>query len=120
MKLEVRLDQKIIFATSFPVCRLADADAEKGYENKRLKFSFKAGRPIVWKGYRDDQPASTAGQNIDCDIWMAGADPTAVIIGISFSRPDTILMNTLHIAVPSEKKSSEIEDGLVVLTFPQP
>jgi len=118
MRLQVLLDQKVIFASSFSVGRLLRSEGEKDYPAEKLSFSFKAGRPIKWLGYRDDEPISPAKQEIECNIWMAGADPDYIILGVDFSRADTGLMNTLHLAYPTEKSSSEIENGLVVVTFP--
>ena len=49
---------------------------------------------------------------------MAGADPDAMILGVSFATRDAIFMNTLHIASPDQQKASEIEPGLVIITEP--
>jgi hypothetical protein len=118
MKLEVRLDNKTIFTTTFSIARTARSAIPKRSYTKKIRFSFKPERSIVWSGYRDEDVVSPAKQRIECDMWMAGADESAIILGVSFDRPDAILMNTLHLASPTSEARSEIADGLVVVTSP--
>ncbi len=59
-----------------------------------------------------------ANQLIDDSFWQAGADPDALLIGVSFVASDTILMNTIHISHLNKRESSEIAKGLVVVTYP--
>jgi len=118
MKLEVRLDNKTVFTATFSVAQTGRSAIPKKSYAKKIRFSFKPERSIVWSGYRDQDVVSPAKQRIECDIWMAGADEDAVILGVSFDRPDEILMNTLHLASPATEARSEIADGLVVVTSP--
>ena len=67
---------------------------------------------------RDEDVVSPAKQRVECDVWMAGADESTIILGVSFDRPDAILMNSLHLASPTSEVRSEIADGLVVVTSP--
>jgi hypothetical protein len=118
MKLEVRLDQKIIYQSSFPLCRAERSSAHSEGQKKKLEFVFKAPRAIVWQGYRDEDNTTEPAQDIEGNIWLAGADPNAMILGVSFVSRDSIYMNTLHIAYPDRRQVSEIEPGLVVITEP--
>jgi hypothetical protein len=118
MKLDVLLDQKVIFTTSLTFGRLVRSAAEKDYSAKPLSFSFKARRPIKWLGYRDDEPVTPRDQDIECNIWMAGSDERFVILGIDFHNSETGLMNSLHLALAAERSSSEMEAGLVFVTYP--
>jgi len=118
MKLEVRLDNKRIFTTTFSVAQTGRSAIPKRSFAKKIQFSFKPERSIVWSGYRDEDVVSPAKQRIECDIWMAGADENAIILGVSFDRPDAILMNTLDLASPTNEAKSEIADGLVLVTSP--
>jgi hypothetical protein len=118
MKLEVRVDNKTIFTTTLSIAHNGrDAIPKRSYA-KKIRFSFRPERSIVWSGYRDEDVVSPAKQGIQCDIWMAGADENAIILGVSFDRSDAILMNTLHLASPSREARSEIADGLVIVTSP--
>ncbi|HEX5219118.1 MAG TPA: hypothetical protein VFZ59_06085 [Verrucomicrobiae bacterium] len=118
MKLEVLLDNKRIFATTFSIAQSGREQISKTSHAERIEFSFRPKRSIVWEGYRDEAIRSAARQRIRCDIWMAGADETAIILGVSFVKSDAILMNTLHLALPTTAARSEIADGLVVVTSP--
>ena len=57
-------------------------------------------------------------QEIEGNIWLAGADPDAMILGVSFVSRGSIYMNTLHIAYPDRRQISEIEPGLIIITEP--
>jgi hypothetical protein len=118
MKLEVRLDDKLIFASSFPLCRtLRDGSGSEG-KSKKLEYSFAPNRALIWSGYKDEPEVSPAGQAIEGDIWLAGADPSVAILGVSFRTPFSNLMNTLHLAYPNKPSRSEVAPGLVIVTTP--
>jgi hypothetical protein len=119
MALEVRLDKKILFKSSFPLCHAKRSNIPAGGQSKTLHFAFKPPRAIVWKGYRDDEGDPTpANQEIDGDIWLAGSDPDALLLGISFISLNTIYMNTIHVAHPTQRDQTEIARGLFVTTDP--
>jgi hypothetical protein len=114
----VQLDQKAIFTTSFTAASTSSNAIPKTSYAKAIRFSFRPDRSIVWNGYRDQDMISPARQKVKCDIWMAGADENSVTLGVSFASSDAILMNTLHIALPTTEARSEIAHGLVVITTP--
>ncbi len=118
MKLEVRLDQKTIYQFSFPACRTDRLSTNNVGQKKILEFVFNAPRAIVWQGYRDEDNTTNPDQEIEGNIWLAGAEPDAMILGVSFVSRGAIYMNTLHIAFPDRRHVSEIESGLVVITEP--
>jgi len=49
---------------------------------------------------------------------QAGADPAAILLGVSFATKQQVLLNTIHIARPGKASISEIDRGLTVRTFP--
>lgn len=118
MNLEVRLDQKVIYKSSFPLCRAERSSVHSQGRARKLHFLFKPRRAIVWRGYKDEDETTDPNQPIAGDIWLAGADPDALLIGISFSTHDSIYMNTIHIAHPARRDQSEVAAGLVVITNP--
>lgn len=120
MTLEVKLDGTTISKTTFPICHaLRDSlTSNNGNEQKRIEFPFRSKRTIVWTGYRDESDETKADELVEGSIWQAGADPDCLIIGVSFFSGDKILMNTLHIAYPEKRESSEIASGLVISTYP--
>jgi len=118
MTLQLLLDGRCIHKASFTVSRNLRATIPRQSYDKKLHFWFRPKRPIAWKGYRDDVPVTQAKQNIECDIWLAGADPDAIIFGVMFDRGDALVMNTLHFASPDSEQRTEIEHGLVIVTSP--
>jgi hypothetical protein len=118
MKLEVRLDDQTIYATTVSIAHTGRSAIPKRSYAKQVRFSFKPERSIVWSGYRDEDVVSPAKQGIECEIWMAGADEDAIMLGVSFDGSHATLMNTLHVASPTSEARSEIGGGLVVLTSP--
>ena len=119
MTLEVRLDRRIIFKSSFPLCRADRSPVSGQGESKSLYFAFKPHRVIVWKGSRRDEgDPSPANQEIDGDIWLAGSDPDDLLPGVSFVSSKTIYMNSIHVARPMQRDETEMAPGLVVTTYP--
>ena len=57
-------------------------------------------------------------QTIEGNVWQAGSDPDELLLGISFSTKNQVLLNTIHIAKPGRVSSSEVDRGIVVRTFP--
>jgi len=105
--LEILLEGKKIFSHSGPICR-----GKRSSENGRAEFYFKGGHRFQGKY------ATVPTEKIEGNIWQAGGDPDAIILGISFATKNRILLNTLHIAKPDGPTSSEIDNGIVVRTFP--
>ena len=112
MGLEVLLSGKTIHRSSFPVCRISDLSEELGPKQKTLAFSFKGGH--VFQG----EYATRREQTIEVNVWQAGADPGAILFGVSFTSKNQVLLNTIHIAKPGRATTTEIDRGLLVRTFP--
>jgi hypothetical protein len=108
LKLEVSLHGKLIFRSSFPICSMARTDQAQ----KTLVFRFKGGQ--IYQGEYHTSPTDV----IEGNIWQAGADPDALILGVSFMTKRQVLLNTLHIAKPGRYSTTEVDRGIVVRTFP--
>jgi hypothetical protein len=112
MRLEVLLSGNVIHRSSFPICSITDRSEEVDNQQKIVAFSFKG-------GYVFQSEYHTARtQTIEGNIWQAGADPGAILFGISFTSQNQILLNTIHVAKPESESTSEIDRGLIVRTFP--
>jgi hypothetical protein len=105
----VRLDRKVLYRGVLPIC-LGSRDAENG----RAEFHF-AGGHLFQGEYR-----TRSTESIEGDIWQAGGERDALILGISFQTKDQVLLNTLHIARPDKQTSSELDKGLLISTYPVP
>ena len=114
MRLEVLLDGKIIHRSSFPICRSNTGSNPAEGRQRTIAFYFKGGR--VFHG--EYHTART--QIIEGNIWQAGADPDAMLLGVSFSSKKQVLLNTIHAAKSDSVSVSEVDRGIVVRTFPPP
>jgi hypothetical protein len=105
----VRLQHKVLYRGVLPICR-----GSRNAENGRVEFHFPGGH--LFQGeYRTHSTDSIEG-----DIWQAGGEPDALILGISFDTKKQILLNTLHVARPDKQTSSELDKGLFITTYPIP
>jgi hypothetical protein len=112
MGLEVLMNGTVIHRSSFPICRINYRYQEVDARQKIVVFFFKGG--YVFQG----QYHTVRTQTIEGNIWQAGADLDAIILGVSFSSPTHILLNTIHLAKLGGESKSLIDRGLIVRTFP--
>jgi hypothetical protein len=110
--LEVLLNEKTVFRSSFPICPTSDRSKETERQQQIVAFSFKGGH--VFQGEYHTTPTQT----IEGNIWQAGTDPGAILFGLSFSTKKQVLRNTIHFAKHDTGSTSEIDRGLIVRTFP--
>jgi len=112
MGLEVLLNGKVIYRSSFPVCPTSDRTKKTDQQQKTVAFSFKGGH--LFQG----EHHTTQTQTIEGNIWQAGNDPGAILFGVSFSTERRVLLNTIHVAKLGAESTSEVDHGLVLRTFP--
>lgn len=112
MRLEVELDGKIIYRSSFPVCRANSGSNPAEGRQRIIVFYFKGGHLF------QDEYRTARTQFIEGNIWQAGADPDAMLLGVSFSGKKQVLLNTIHVTKPESVSASEVDRGMVVRTFP--
>ena len=104
---KIRLNGKVLYRGVLPICR-GSRDAEDG----RVEFHFAGGHTFQGEYHtRTTDP-------IEGDIWQAGGEPDALILGISFDTGKQIILNTIHIAKPEKRTSSEVDKGLLITTYP--
>ena len=118
MALEVRVDGRRVYQTSFTMCR-EDANGEFTRQgNPILIFRFRAGREIMWTGYKESEDRTNASQEIEGNIWEAGGQAYGVLLGASFESKDSRLMNTIIFAEVQKRSETMIAPGLSVTTYP--
>lgn len=118
MSLQVYLDEKVIYKTTFPICHKKRSSASSRASQKALSHAFTAPRAIVWQGYKDDDETTPENQRILGDIWLAGSEPDCLILGVSFGGRDSNFMNTVHIVHPNRRDESVVASGLRIVTSP--
>jgi hypothetical protein len=118
MTVEVKVQGITVNKVTMPLCRAPRAQSNSQGDQARIDFSFRPTHPVEWKGYREGTDRTNPGQVIEGALWQAGAEADGVLTGVSFSTPNRILMNTIHIAHPDRRDESTIADGLTIATYP--
>lgn len=119
MCVEIRLQEKLIHQTSFPICLSYRNDIEPENPQKILKFYFDANCGIFETGEdaeRDSLLGSLGMRRIEGNIWQAGKDTNSIYLGVSFVTQNRILLNSIHIAKHDSLSISEQAKGLIVRT----
>ena len=79
--IEVTVDGKSVFKSSFPVCKTTAAPVDdRDHKQKTLAFTFKGGR--TFKG--EYQTSST--ETVEGNIWQTSADADDLLLGVSFRQ----------------------------------
>jgi hypothetical protein len=112
---EVVLDGKVVYRSSFPICKVVDVPKTSDRQPRILAFRFKGGHLFQSRSIQ-----TSSAQTIEGNIWQAGIDPDDLILGVSFATKKQILLNTIYFAQPSNASTSEVDRGIVVKTFPVP
>jgi hypothetical protein len=115
MAVEVKVDGKSVFKSSFPICKSGSTPAnDRNGKQKILAFTFKGGRKFQGE-------YQTSGEDIvEGNIWQAGADSDDLLLGISFvsRKQNQILLNTIQVAPPDRRSVEEVDPGIFVQTSP--
>jgi len=112
MGIDVLLDHKPIYHTELRVCQMYRNDADSRPKQKTIVFNMPGGHT-----FRNTYHTKKA-EKIEGSIWQAGAEPTDLLLGLSFSTRGQVLLNAIHIIDPSEVTTSNIDAGMVVKTYP--
>jgi hypothetical protein len=112
MGLEVSMKGKLIYRSSFHICRMDESYEDDGPQKKIVAFVFRGG--YTFQG--EYHTART--ETIEGNVWQAGTDPGVLLLGVSFSTPKRILLNTVHFCELGRESTTLIDRGLMVRTFP--
>jgi hypothetical protein len=115
MAMNVTVDGKSVFKSSFPICKTTNASADdRGTKQRILVFTFKGGHTFQGK-YQ-----TTSAETVEGNIWQAGAEASGLLLGVSFvsKKQNQILLNTIHIAQPDHRSVEEVDNGIFVETRP--
>jgi len=106
LNVAISLEGKVLYQGVLPICRGA-RDAEDG----RAEFHLSSGH-LFGGQYR-----ARKTDIIEGDIWQAGGDTDALILGVSFATQHQILLNTLHVAKVDKKSTTKLDNGLYITTY---
>ncbi len=118
MMVEVTFDRRTVYHTAVPICKRGRGASQNNEQWRVVSFPFTPKRSIAWTGYLDGNTVSKAGQVFEGNIWQAGVDPDALVLGISFVLRNRIFIYRQHFAPADAPARTTIEPGLVVTTRP--
>ncbi len=107
LKVTVRLESKILYEGLLPICR-----GNRGAEDGRAEFHFLSDH-VFGGEYRARKRDSIEG-----DIWQAGGEKDALMLGISLATKRQVMLNTLHLARTDRQTSAELDRGLYITAAP--
>ena|ERR1700743_3595646 len=105
----VRLGDRVLHHSVIPICRGGRDD-----EDGKSEFHFPANL-LLPKAHQRLPSEQEEG-----DLWQAGGEADALILGFSLQGDNRIHLNTLHIAQPDMKVTTKLGRGLSITTFPSP
>jgi hypothetical protein len=111
MEIELSVEGKIVYRSSFRACRMKRADANSKREGNTKIFYFPGGHTFQ-KKYRTTRQTQIKGS-----IWQAGADPDDVLLGVSFETDNQVLLNTVDIVRPGRPTQYTLDDDVVIKTY---
>jgi len=112
MGVDVLIDGKAVYHLEFRACLMNSKDAKSQRQDGIRAFYVSGGRTFQ-STYHTKKT-----EKIEGNIWQAGADPDALLLGLSFMTKDQVLLNTIHIVKPGKATQSEVDSGIVVKTYP--
>ncbi len=111
MRVNVLLDGRSLYAGSFPACAMRRADMLNESERKILRFSFR-GKGALF----GDEFKVLGTQEIEGNIWRAGGERDAFLLGVSFATTHRVLLNSIHVAEARKASRTTLAGGLLIRT----
>jgi hypothetical protein len=110
--LKITLDRKPVYHGVLAACpEMLPESLRERYT--RATFFFRPTRSLEW-----DDVRTPARATIEGNVWRAGADTDAVLLGISFMTRDRVLLNTIHIASLDTSTAYPLGVGIRSVTLP--
>jgi hypothetical protein len=109
IRIEAILDGKRIYESKFSICHLFKY-SQPVKPQRTLVFRITAPHKSLF-----GEPAK---EPLEGDVWEAGRDPDAIVLGVSFSGPQQIWCNSLHILYPNKASKTILARGLIIRTSP--
>src|SRR6266496_2001352 len=112
IELAITLDSTPLYQGVLAACpdMLPDSLRER---YTRATFVFRPAKSLRW-----DEVRTPPGETIEGNVWRAGDDSNAVLLGISFVTRDRVLLNTIHIAALDTSTAFPLGAGIRSVTLP--
>jgi hypothetical protein len=111
MSLEISLNRKSIFKSSFPICKMRRSKVASGLTPRHLTFSL-ANENRSYFG-------EAKGETLEGNIWESGTDPDDIILGLSIETKTQTWLHTLLVVEPDKPSRFLLGKGLVVTIHPE-
>jgi hypothetical protein len=108
IRIEVSLDGKRIYGTTFGICH---ADYPQPTKTQRVLVFQIAGPHKRLFG----EPQT---ETLEGNVWQAGRDPDGIVLGVSFAGAKRVWCNSLHVLDPNKASKTVLARGLIVRTAP--
>lgn len=109
MRVDVQLDGRALYSKAFPACAMPREDIPAESPQKVLEFSLRG--PAALFGAECERLGTVM---IVGNIWRAGGEADALLLGVSFATPDHVLLNSLHVAAARHGARSTMAKRIVV------
>jgi len=106
---EVILNRQKIYTTVFDICRLPLPNGATKTQ-RILKFDLASPRESLFGEHK--------GERLEGNIWEAGRDSDALLLGVSFVGPKQIWCNTIHVVYPERSSKTLLARGFQIRTHP--
>ena len=120
LRVGISVDNAQNFSWAVPLCHGTWEQRELAGDSIRIEKVLTISRSVTWSGYRDEAQVTPAGDKIEVNIWVAGAQTEGTIIGLTFTSESlrSIVMNTTFYASPDAESSIELAPGFIFRTAP--
>jgi hypothetical protein len=112
MGVKVVVDGQTVYRSSFRACQMERTDANTKNEQSVRAFHFSGGHTF------QDTYRTTENEKVEGNIWQAGADPDAILLGVSFVAHNQVLLNTIHVVKPGKPAKSILDRDVFIKTYP--
>jgi hypothetical protein len=107
--LNVLLADSLVYHTSLQVCKRERTEIPQ----RQWHFSFTSTKALQWAN-----DSTVPGEAISGDIWQAGGDSDALLLGVTMFAHNQILVNSIHVSSAQRASVTPIDAILVVRTTP--
>jgi hypothetical protein len=112
MGVKIIVEGQTIYRSTFRACRMERTDANTESQRKIRAFHFSGGHTF------QDEYRTAVREQIEGNLWQAGADPDGIVLGVSFVAHDQVLLNTIHLVKPGKPTQSVLDRNVLIKTYP--
>jgi hypothetical protein len=108
---DIIFHRRKIYSVVFPVCHMSRGAIIPENTQRTLIFEISDRRESLF--------GERLGEHLEGNIWEAGEDEDAVLLGVSIAGPKRIWCNTIHVLDPGKPSEMFLAKGLLIRTRPR-